>query len=222
MTGKTLELLPCHQRNFFLCRQVYISTEPGRQIELNQFPPGPGYLIMWTQVSVFVVLASLLFLGQASLALHELRGPVYVQEMIQCLPDDMYQLITLTLDSMKDFSPEQPPGTDQPVDKLAWYAQLMIHYIKGGRSFCESYALTTSLATAHFSNHVLRGASQASYESDCRAHLRQSSNAYVRQTGQAIRPGPGTVSNDPLVKCLTTGSQVAEQTRLVQKIQPEK
>lgn len=174
---------------------------------------------MLTQVSVFFGFAVLVLAMNPSLT--EVRGPVFAAELVRCLPTDMYQLLTDTLDSMADMNPVPPPGTVLPVDKMGWMAQTLTKAITGGRSFCEAYAMTHSMAVSRFSNHVLRGAPLAQYRQTCAARLSGSTNPYAQSAARG-QSGPMTVANDELVNCLMTGSFVAEQTRLDEPAVPEK
>jgi hypothetical protein len=134
----------------------------------------------------------------------------------------MFSLINETVNSMAALTPEEPPGAGMPVDKLGWFAQTLTKLMTGGRDFCQSYAITTSMATSRFSDHVLRGAPLSEYRDVCHSRLAASSDAYTRSIGTTMRPGPRTVANDPLVECLMVASFVAEQTRLEEPSRPEK
>jgi hypothetical protein len=155
-------------------------------------------------------------------SLQELRGPVYVAELRRCLPDDMYQLLNLTMETMKDMHPDQPAGTAYPVDKWAWYANLIIHHMKAGKTFCDAYARTTRVAVGKFSNHVFRGASHESYLGDCQSRLKTGYTAYAHHAARQHSSTPLTRANDPLVNCFTTAAKVARQTRSMESIHPEK
>jgi len=161
--------------------------------------------------SVFV---TMILVACAGPSLSAIRGPLYAAELEKCLPADMYALVQETVDGMASMTPEQPPGSGMPVDKMAWFAQILTKHMTGGRPFCHAFAMTTSLATSRFSDHLLRGAPLAEYRRTCHARLSGSSNPYARFIGTTPRPGPMTVANDPLLNCLMTGSFAVEQTRL--------
>ena len=174
-------------------------------------------------VSVFFTILLVVVVSSSSLpSLTEVRGPVYADEMARCLPTDMYLLIMDTLVSMENMTSERPPGTAFPVDKLGWYAQTMTKLLTGGRDFCLSYAITTSMAISRFSDHLLRSPPLMTHRMACQSRLMSSVNPYTREVGNQNWARVRTVANDPLVKCLMVGSFAVEQLRLSEPSQPEK
>jgi hypothetical protein len=155
-------------------------------------------------------------------SLTEVRGPVYAEELARCLPTDMYQLISDTLDTMENMTSEKAPGTAFPIDKLGWFAQTLTKLMTGGRDFCEAYAMTTSMAISRFSDHLLRSPPLSQHRMACQSRLAASSNPYTRNLGHQNWPSSPTVANDPLVKCLMVGSFAVEQLRLAEPSRPEK